>query len=440
MANEAAKLNELQAIASLESQLRQFDSQKALAFFIVNDIKPVFNFKQCLLYRKRGTHFEVLNASSISHVNREAHLIQFIEKKLLPALSKQYQNSPVLLQSKSLSDYYDDEEEVKPNALYYAPMSDFEGEHHYGLLFFLHVPWHETLCQTYQTFHQAIAHAWYALLYQRKKRQHRHHFKWRYLLIFLIALMFLPIKQTVLAPGEISIKDPLIVAPSIDGAVKDILVSPNQHVKKGQVLVTLDSIAYQSHVEQAQKELQLQQERLRRAHQHAYLSDKSKAQILLIHQEIAKAKNTLRYAKSLLARTKIRAMSDGIVVFSDKAQWLGKPVRIGERIMWLAKPNEKQLSIYIPIDDLIPTDKAAQVVFYPHPTPLNAIDGKIRYISRVPQNENDLLSYYAIADLKGNTAVHIGVKGTVKIYGETVFLGYYLYRRPLSFIRRYLWL
>lgn len=437
MNSDNAKANSLDILRHLETKARHIKEINALSFFIVNQLIKLAPFLQCFMWKKTTTGFKVIRASAVSQLNRDAPIIRCIEKNILKHITEKEPYQPVSLTHEELSTWLVDEDITIPKILEFIPFFD-EDDCYYGLLLFLDTPWKETHRHVINLAIDTFSHAWYALNARKHQTGKRITSKMRLILIIIAVAMFIPIRQSVLAPAEISADQPLVISPGIEGTVKRIWVEPNQHVKKGQLLVTLDDAKLNNFYEQSVKKQQIQQEKLRRAHQHAYLSEKSKAQILILQQEINKNKNTVDYASSLLKRTRIVAPTDGIVIFSDKQYWLGKPIKIGERIMLLAKPNKKKLSIHIPLDDLINMPKKTLVVFYPYPSPLSSISAHMRYISRVPEQQDSNLSYYAIADFIHVPATQIGIKGVAKIYGHWVVLGYYLYRRPISFLRRHL--
>jgi hypothetical protein len=67
--------------------------------------------------------------------------------------------------------------------------------------------------------------------------------------------------------------------------------------------------------------------------------------------------------------------------------------------------------------------------------PLEAVIEQASYEAQI--NESGILAFKAKARFASpDVAPRIGLKGTAKIYGEQVSLGYYLLRRPLSAVRR----
>src|SRR5690606_397482 len=71
------------------------------------------------------------------------------------------------------------------------------------------------------------------------------------LVALLLLLLLIPVRQTALAPGEVVALDALAVAAPLDGVVKTVHVRPNQPVKAGDVLFSLDDTTLRSRLEVA---------------------------------------------------------------------------------------------------------------------------------------------------------------------------------------------
>ena len=159
--------------------------------------------------------------------------------------------------------------------------------------------------------------------------------------------MMLPIKQTVLAPAHVSPMAPTLIKSSIDGIISEILVKPNQKVLKGQVLFKLDNIELRIEVDKAKNRLKISRENYRQAFHYSYETNASQGYINILKTEIEKEKNSLKYKMLLLKRSIIKAPLDGTIIFTSPKKWLGKPIKVGEKIMLLAIGNQKQLDINI---------------------------------------------------------------------------------------------
>lgn len=131
-------------------------------------------------------------------------------------------------------------------------------------------------------------------------------------------------------------------------------------------------------------------------------------------------------------------MADGIVIYSAPKDWLGKPVSVGERVMLIADPNNKKLDIELPVNDAINVSPGTRVKFYLNVDPLNPLDAKLRYVSySAEETPGGDLAYHLKADfLKDQKIPRIGLKGTAKVYGERVSLFYYLFWRPIAWLRQ----
>jgi hypothetical protein len=201
-------------------------------------------------------------------------------------------------------------------------------------------------------------------------------------MILAIAVMFLPVRQSVLAPAEISPRNPLVVTAPIDGVIEAMHVAPNAKV--------------------AQKQAELS------------------------------------YTRELLARAEIVAGRSGIAIYADPSDWIGKPVRLGEKVLAIADPAALELTIWVPVGDAIGMMPGAEILFFLDTDPLNPIRARlVRAAYEAEVTPNDVLAYRAKAELaEGEPLPRIGLKGTAKVYGEEVSLFFYLMRRPIAALRR----
>ena len=59
----------------------------------------------------------------------------------------------------------------------------------------------------------------------------------------------------------------------------------------------------------------------------------------------------------------------GIAVFDGPADWIGKPVTMGERIMLIASPTRTELEMQVPAQEAVTFEKGAEVVFFSNVAP-----------------------------------------------------------------------
>jgi multidrug resistance efflux pump len=209
-------------------------------------------------------------------------------------------------------------------------------------------------------------------------------------------------------------------------------------VTEGQKLFSLDDSSLASRHEVAEKSLAVAEADYLRATQKAFTDAASKAEMAMRRALVDQKRAELAYTESLLERVDVRAPRDGIVVFSDANDWLGKPVAVGERVMTIADPTHTGLNLWVPVGDAVNLEPGAEVRVFLNTDPTRPLEGVIEQASYEAQvNESGILAFKAKAHFKDpSLAPRIGLKGTAKIYGERVSLGYYLLRRPLSAVRR----
>jgi hypothetical protein len=155
--------------------------------------------------------------------------------------------------------------------------------------------------------------------------------------------------------------------------------------------------------------------------------------------EINEKRAEAEFLQHQLDRSQVPAPRDGMILFDDPSDWIGRPVQTGERVMRLATPGEVKIEAWIGIGDAIPIPQQGQVRLYLASKPFTSITGKVSYVAHdaVPRPDGNF-AYRINATLDQQVSGRIGLKGTAKLYGDRVPLGYWLLRRPLATIRRFI--
>lgn len=91
-----------------------------------------------------------------------------------------------------------------------------------------------------------------------------------------------------------------------------------------------------------------------------------------------------------------------------------------------------------PRTEVVDLEPGAQVTLFLNTDPLNPLSARVTRSSYEPQPQKDgTLAYVVQADLmEGHGFPRIGMRGTAKIFAEPVSLGYYLFRKPLAYLRQ----
>lgn len=253
----------------------------------------------------------------------------------------------------------------------------------------------------------------------------------------VLAVMACPVRMSVLAPGELVPAHPAVVRAPIDGVVGQFHVVPNEQVKAGQALFGFDEAALQARAEVAAQALTTAEAEYRQYAQQAVSDSKSKAQLALLQGKIEEKRAEAEYLASQLQRSRVLAPQDGIALFDDPTEWVGRPVQTGERIMRIAAPGDMEVEAWVPLGDAIPLPADAPVSLYLAASPLSSLSAKVRYVSHeaVPRPDGSF-AYRLRATLQGASDQRVGLKGTAKISGEWAPLAYWMLRRPLATIRQ----
>jgi multidrug resistance efflux pump len=249
----------------------------------------------------------------------------------------------------------------------------------------------------------------------------------------------MPVKLNVLAPGELVPSNPFVVSAPLDGVVGDFYVKPNQNVKAGTPLFSLDDTTLYSRLDVARQTLATAEAAYRQSAQMAVFDPRAKVQLASLMGKIAEQRAEVSYVINQLKRTTLVAPADGMALFDDPTEWIGKPVTTGEPIMRIAEVEDKEIEAWLAVADAVPLEQGAPVKFYLSASPLHPVEGKVRYMAyEAVQRPDGTYAYRVRASLTSETAYRLGLKGTVKVEGEQVRLAYWVLRRPWSVLRQYL--
>ena len=258
------------------------------------------------------------------------------------------------------------------------------------------------------------------------------------LVIALAILAFVPIRLNAIAPAEIVPRKPFHITAPVDGVIESIKVQPNETVKADQILVVLDDTSTRNRLAVSEKALEIAKADYQRAVNKAFGDEASRSEINVLEGRIKEKAAELVYLLELLKLLRITAPQGGIAIFNDTGEWRGKPVQPGERIMTLADPSLVAVSINVSPDDAVQLEVGGEVTIILSIDPLSPIKGKITQTSyEASLMPDNTLAYKVHAELLPGTPVpRIGLKGSAKVYAEEVPLGYYLFRKPILFLRK----
>jgi hypothetical protein len=445
MNSSESQIQVLTTLLQLERTARLAQTENELAFVLVNETLRLIPYRQAVFLTLEGaSRVRVKAISGLDRPDANAPFCLYL-KKMAASVSKSPEShklKPITGRDLDPGDRPGWSEWGLGQALW-CPLLSPEGRLEGGLLLARDKAWQEGEIGLLERLMDAYAHAWTALRGSSRSwlkglgRSLKKRWIRLSVVAAVIAVMFVPVRLTVLAPVEIVAENPTVVSAPMDGVVKTISVLPNQIISAGDLLFTLDDTATRNEYEVAEKALAVARAEYMKATQKGFTDDKSRAEILLLQARIDQKTAEVRYADEVLQRSRVRADHGGVVVFSDVHKWLGKPVVTGEKVMTIADPKSVESEIMLPVEDAINLRPGAEVQVFLNTAPDRPLPATLRRASYEAEvTPLGALAFRLKATLKPSRKLpRIGLRGTAKIYGEEVTLFYYLFRRPIIWIR-----
>jgi hypothetical protein len=444
--NLEAQLFGLSTLVQLGKRARHAATAQELAFVMVNETNALVPYRQAVLWRREAKgRGHVVTISGSAAVERNAPITHWLNRALA-RLDSATADMPRPVGAADLSGALGEEwAEWLPAYALWVPLALDPGHVLGGLVLAREQPWSDGERHIVNELADSFAHAWAGFLGGRRRSLLARLWGGRKYINLAIAaavigIMFLPISLSALAPAEVVPFQPTIVRAPLDGVVDHFAVAPNAPVKEGQTVLELDPRAIQNKLEVAGKALAVAEAEYRQAAQEAVFDDKSRAKLTVLKARADQRRTDVAYAQSLLDRIHVNASRDGLALFEDPNDWIGRPVTIGERLLEIADPAQGELEIWLPIADAINLKPGAEVEFFLNIAPGSPLWARLRQTSyEATQSPANLLGYRLKATLDDPSRMpRIGLRGTAKIYGEKVTLFYYLARRPLAAARQFL--
>lgn len=255
--------------------------------------------------------------------------------------------------------------------------------------------------------------------------------------VLLLLCMLIPVRLTVLVPGELVPAQPAAIRAPLEGTVDRFFVVPNQLVKAGAPLFQLDLTALNTKLDVATQGLATAEAEYRQAAQQAVYDARSKTQLAALQGRIVERRTDVEYLQAQLTRAQVVAPLDGIALVDDPAEWIGKPVVTGERVMTIADEHDVEVEAWLTPSDVIDMPAKAAVTLYLNSAPLEPVSASLRYAAHEATLRPDGSFAYRLRAVLGVDEKHprVGLKGTARVSGGYVPLVYWILRRPLAGIR-----
>lgn len=446
-----AQASPLITLLDLARRARRAESVAALRFMAVNDSHALARYRQSALWFS-GVGVQAL--SGVVQVEANAPYAQWLDKVCTHFFA--HLSAPGTVSSADLpAELAEAWGEWLPPHAYWQPIAGLAGVADApggGLLLARDLPWTEPEGALIAEWIDTWRHAWLGLAAPRLNLAQR---IWRFLcgdagaagrpwwrrrgalwLAALVVVSALPVRLSVLAPGELVPARPAVVRAPLEGVVEVFHVQPNDEVKTGQPLFGFDEVLIRSRLDVARQTLQTAEAEYRQMAQQAVSDVRSKALLASLTGKIEEKRAEALFIEEQLGRAQVTAPQAGIVLFDDPSEWVGRPVTVGERIMRIARTGDVEVEAWVPVADAIPLDPEAEVSLFLNASPLAPVPARLRYFAHEAVERPDgTYAYRVRAEILGETTHRVGLKGSVRLSGDWVPLIYWAMRRPWASVR-----
>jgi multidrug resistance efflux pump len=438
----SAAVTSLQQLLKAERDARLAATLDELWFVIANESRRALQARQIFVLEPTSRGCLMRAVSSLSKVDRDSPTIHWLERVAREMAQGLDTKQFVEMQISSLPSGRDEQAGLFPfPQIMLCALRSRRGEIMAYLMAARETTFGEAGRAAAERLTESFSHAAEALgaARQRSGRITRRRLAFAGAVTGFAALAFVPVPMTVLAPAEVVAQDAFVVTAPIDGTIGQIAVDAGQTVKSGDILARFVDITQRNQLEIAEQEVAVAEAKWRQISLAAFNDATARRELTVVTSERVLKQAERDYAREVLNRTIIRAERDGLVIYADKRELIGRPIQTGQRLMEVADPTKIRIRAQAPLDDAMALQTGGRLRFFPDADPLNPVDATVSETGHQARpTESGSLAFRVDADIPAAATerLRIGHRGTAQIFGETVNLGFYLLRRPLSAFRQ----
>jgi multidrug resistance efflux pump len=430
----------LKLILQIERDARRAKTIAELGLLIANETRRAIGARQVFMLSGAALHLRVEAVSSLSSIERHAPTISWIQNEAAALLAGTRGGGTALgtLKTDTLADGAGHVFPFPEAAAQIVAAPD--GRLLGAVVGVRERPFSDQEAMLLQRLAETFGHAWDALERPKKRLRKPGRKVWLSIWICLATglLGIVPIRLTALAPSEVAPRMPAVIAAPIDGAIDIVEIEPNQSIKTGDILFRYQDTQSRGALDVASREVAVAEARVRQVMQMAFVDASAKRELAVTQSELRLKRAEHMFAAEVHERTIVRAPRDGVAVFADKRELIGRPVSTGQKVMEIADPLQTHFRLNVLADDALVLKVGAQVRIFMDSDPLNPLSATlVRAMPMARVNESGVLSFRAEAELeRGGTMPPLGHRGTAQISGDKVSLAFFLLRRPISTVRQ----
>ncbi|MDI2146170.1 HlyD family efflux transporter periplasmic adaptor subunit [Pseudomonas sp. ITA] len=414
-----------------EASARRADSVPELHYRVANDTHTLIEYAQMFVIKRSitGRGWRVVAASSLVSIDRNAAMIRAIEAAIPEETTVQALVAPSVPE---LAEYPFDH-------WLWVPGHDRTGNAFCGLLLTHNHPFPVQEHMRAQRITETMAHAWLALTGNRPVRRlpklsKKHQI---FLLVACVVVVLFPVHLSVLAPVEVVASEPVILTAPFNGIVTSIAVAPNEQVMAGQLLVQFDDVKLRNEASLAAEKLQVAQARLNEVSSASFADATVGRGISIAKADLSLAQAEHAYTTDMLARAQLTAPRAGLAVYSDRREWEGRAVQVGQPIMEIADPSRVRYRIDLPAREQIDLTPGSTITLWLDSQPLSSLSATLVDVSFLArETPGGTLAFAIDATPNPGTVPRLGARGIARVRGHLAPLGYVLLRRPITSLRQ----
>jgi multidrug resistance efflux pump len=437
-----AAVSSLQQIMKVEREARLAVTLDELWFVIANESRRILQARQIFVLEATAKGNLMRAVSSLSRVDRDSPTIRWLERVSRDMVNVLEADACIEMQISMLPSGQDEQAALFPfPIILLCALRSRTGQDIAYIMAAREATFGEAQRASAKRLTESFEHAAEALGAVKRKsmRLTRRRIGVISAVFSVAALAVVPVPLTVLAPAEVIAQEAFVVTAPIEGTIGQIPVDAGHMVKTGDVIVRLVDTAQRNQLEIAEQEVGVAEAKWRQISLAAFSDPTSRRELSVVTSEKTLKQAERDYARDLLARTVIRAEREGVAIYADKRELVGRPVQTGQRLMDIADPSKIRIRAQAPLDDAMALQVGGHVRFFPDADPLNPVDATVVETGHQARpTESGSLAFRVDADMPASATerLRIGHRGTAQIFGANVSLGFYLLRRPLSAFRQ----
>jgi len=436
----------LHEILVMEAAIRKVDPLQELRFFAANELKSLIKSQQVLVHKPKGKQDRISVISAIAVVDPWSPLLQWLEGEFSAHRKNRVKQPGPKSAARAGPEQFRLRADSAPGGSYvfsyvlHLPITARSGRKLGAISFLSDKPFIPADVAIAVRLVETLSHAWSGFV--RPGISPSRIFTrpvMTCLSALLVLAMFIPVPLTVLAPFSVIAHEPEIVAAPMNGAIGKVHIASNQHVEVGTLLFTYNTTELQNALDIANRQITIADARYRRAAQDAFGTGEGRRELAIDKSEYQLALAEQAAAERRIAQAEIRAHRAGTAILSDAHEWSGRPVQTGERIMRIADESRVRFKIELGTGDAIILRENATARLFMDSDPLRPINAVITSTAYEGEmSPSNTLIFPLEAKLADNeeAAPRIGLRGTAQLHGNNVQLWFFLFRKPLSYLRQ----